>query len=84
LCNRTAEGVELNVVCEAPFAVDLDDRQPLPVYRLEARIAGDVDLAQLEAELIPQRPHLVESALAEVAAFGVVDDDLGVTGRCHA
>jgi hypothetical protein len=84
LCNRTAEGVDLYVVCEAPFAVDLDDRQPLPVGRLEGGIPGDVDLAQLEAELVTQCPHLVERALAEVAAFGVVDDDLRLTGRCHA
>ena len=70
----------LNVVGEAPSAVDLDDRQPLPVGLLEGLVAGDVDLAQLEAELVAQRPHLLERALAEVAALGVVDDDLRAYG----
>jgi hypothetical protein len=80
LCNRSPEGFGLDVVREAAPAVDLDDGQPLPILRLERRVAADVHLAQLEAELVPQRPHLRERALAQVAAFRVVDDDLRALG----
>jgi hypothetical protein len=80
LCNRTAEGVHLHVVRKPPPAVDLDDRQPLPVLRLEGGVPGDVDLAQVEPELPLQLPHLLERSLAEVAALGVVDDDVGGYG----
>ena len=80
MCNRTAEGIDLNVVGKAPSAVDFDDRQPLPVGLLQGLVAGDVDLAQVEAELVAQRPHLFERALAEVAPFGVVDDDVRAYG----
>ncbi len=54
MCNRPAERVGLHVVGEAPPAVDLDDRQPLPVFGLEGGVAGDVDLAQVEAELLAE------------------------------
>jgi hypothetical protein len=84
LCNRTAEGVHLNVVRKAPFAVDLDDRQPLPVGLLQVLVPGDVDLAEVEAELVLQGPHLLERALAEVAAFRVVDDDVRARDISHA
>jgi hypothetical protein len=77
LCNRFPQGLGLDVVREAAPAVDLDDRQPLPVLGLERRVAGDVHLAQLEAELVPERPHLRERALAQVAALRVINDDLG-------
>ena len=83
MCNRPAEGVGLDVVREAPPAVDLDDREPLPVNRLEGLVTRDFDLAQLEAELVAERPHLFERALAEMAACRVVDGDVGLTGRCH-
>jgi hypothetical protein len=80
LCNRTAEGIDLDVVREAPPAVDLDDRQPLAILGLELLVAGDVDLAELEAELVPEGSHLRQRPLAEVAALGVVDDDVGGYG----
>jgi len=76
LCNRTPEGVRLDVVREPPPAVDLDHRQPLPVGRLERRIAADVHLTELEAELVAELPHPDERALAQMAPVGVVDDDL--------
>ena len=64
-------------------AVDLDHRQPLAVDLLERRVAGDVDLAQLEPELVAQRAHLLERALAEMTAGRVKDGDVGLTDRCH-
>ena len=77
MCNRSTEGLGLDVVGETAPAVHLDDGQPLPVLGLERRVAADVHLAQLEAELVPELAHLCERALAQVAAFRVVDDDLG-------
>jgi hypothetical protein len=41
---------------------------------------GDVDLAQVESELRLQLSNLRERALAQVAALGVVDDDVGGYG----
>jgi hypothetical protein len=83
LCNRTPECSELDVVREAPPAVDLDHRQPLPIGRLERRIPADVDLAQLESELVLQPAHLLERALAEVATLRVEDGYVGLTDRCR-
>jgi hypothetical protein len=64
------------VVGKTPPAVDLDHRDPLAVRRLELRVPADVDLSQLEAELHAQPAHLLERALAEVAALRVIDDYL--------
>jgi hypothetical protein len=82
LCNRPAERVGLDVVRETAPPIDLHDRQPLPVLGLEGRVAGDVDLAQIEAELLPQGSHLRERLLAQVAALGVEDGD--ARDRCPA
>ena len=61
-------------------AVDLDDRQPFPVLGLERRVARDVDLVELEAELgVEVRDHAAGS-LTEVTARGVVDDDVRSLG----
>ena len=75
MCNRSTERIDLNVIREAPPTVDLDHRQPLPIGSLEGGIAADVDLLEHESELLPQRAHLAERAVAEVAALGVVDDN---------
>jgi hypothetical protein len=77
LCNRTTKCVDLEVVCKTSAAVDLDDREPLPVFGLERLVAADVDLAQHEAELGLQVPQSSDRGLAEVAPLRVVDDDLG-------
>ena len=76
MCNRPAERFGLHVVRETAPAVDLDHRQPLPVLGLEGRVAADVDLAQVEAELVAERANLFERALAQVTAFCVKDGDL--------
>jgi hypothetical protein len=75
LCNRFPECIGLDVVGEPAPAVDLDDREPLPILGLEGRIAGDVHLPQVEAELVAERPHLRERALAQVTAVSVKDGD---------
>ena len=68
------------MVDEGAFALDLDDRQPLAVPRLELRVAADVDLLQLEPDF---RAHLRDDragAFAEVAALCVVQRDVGGYG----
>ena len=84
MCNRPPEGVELNVVREAPAAVDLHHRKPLPVGLLQRRVAGDVHLSQCESQLLTQASDLCKRALAEMATGRVVDEDGGVRGRAHA
>ena len=69
------ERLGMDVVGEGALAVDLDHGEPLAVARLEARIAADVDLDEVER---PPRPHLLEdraSTLAEVATLRPVEDD---------
>ncbi len=80
MCNRHAEGIDLQVVREAPPPVDLDHRQPLPVGRLEGLVARDVDLPERVAELRLELSHLGQRPLAEMAPLRVVDDDLGGYG----
>ena len=77
MCNRSPEGVGLDVVGEPAPAVDLDDRQPFAVLRLEGGLAGDVDLAQLEAELALELGDDDAGSLTQVAARSVVERDLG-------
>jgi hypothetical protein len=66
----------MDVVDEAPAAVDLDDRDPLAVRRLERGIAVDRDFPQLEAKVVMRRLDYAPSRRAEVAARRRVEDDL--------
>jgi hypothetical protein len=82
LCGElTPEAVGLDVVDEGPNTVDLDDRQPLAIARLELCVAGDVHLLELEAQLLAQRRQLRPRALAEVASLRVIEDDPRVRDR---
>jgi len=47
----------MNVVGKRLLAVDLDNRNQLPVPGLELRVAADVDLAQLEPEFLLKLVH---------------------------
>jgi hypothetical protein len=76
LCNRTAERVRVHVIDEPPAAVDLDDRDPLAVRRLELGVAVDRHLPQLEAELVARSGEDPAGGLAEVAARCGEKDDL--------
>ena len=77
MCNRPAECLRLEVVREAAAAVDLDDREPRAVLRLERLVAGDVHLSQVEAELLLELGDEAAGPLTQVAARGVIDDDVG-------
>jgi len=65
----------VQVVREDPLAFDLDHGQPLAVTRLEVRLAGDVDLLELERLLIAELGQLRSRALAEMAVGSVVEGD---------
>jgi hypothetical protein len=67
----------VHVVDEAPPAVDLDHREPLPILRLQLGIAVDRHLAQLEAELVLRGRDDPSGRLAEVAARRREEDDFG-------
>jgi hypothetical protein len=71
----------VDVVDEGARAVDLDDRQPFAIARLELIVAGDVDLLVREVELRTQPLELPLRAPAQVAARGVVQRDPTDTAR---
>ena len=77
MCDLSAERLRLDEVRERPFAVDLHDRKPLAIPRLELRVAADVDLLQLEPELVPRRVEDPPRGFAEVAPLGVEEGDAG-------
>jgi hypothetical protein len=63
------------VVDRHPGAVDLDHGEPFAVDDLERRIAGDVDLAEREGELVTESQNRLTRSLAEVASGRVVEGD---------
>ncbi len=61
------ECIGLDEERERPLAVDLDDRDRLPVARFEVGVAADVDALEVaRADLLDD----LEGALAEVTAVG--------------
>ena len=77
MCKRPAQRIRVDVMDETPPAVDLHDRDPLAVRRLEPGIAVDGDLPQLEAELVARRRDDAPGRLAEVAARRREENDFG-------
>jgi len=77
LCELPAQRVRLDEVHESLLPVDLDDRDQLPVARLELGIAVDRDLLQLESQLVARSENGLASPLAEVAPGGAVQPDPG-------
>jgi hypothetical protein len=70
----------VDVVHERALAVDLHDRQPLAITGLEVRIAGDVDLLELELVLPARSGDSLPGPPTEVAALCVVENDPGGYG----
>jgi hypothetical protein len=76
LCGHfSAERLPIDVVDEGALAVDLHDRQPLAVSRLQLGVAADVDLVEVEGHLAADLFEDPTGALAEVAALRVVQRD---------
>jgi hypothetical protein len=77
LCGYFAtKRIWIQVVDESPLAVDLHDRKPLAILRLEPRIPADVDFVELEVDLVADLIENRARAFAEVAALRVIQDDL--------
>ena len=73
LCDSAAQGSGVDEVHEGPSAVDLDDRQPLAVLRLECVVARDVDLVEAVAEFTNEygsRLLAERAALRRVERYG--------------
>ena len=66
----------IHVIDESALAVDLHNRQPLAILRLESRVPADVDLVELEVGLLADLFENRARAFAEVAALRVIEDDL--------
>jgi hypothetical protein len=86
LCSgqATPERLRLNVVRARTLAVDLDDRHPLAIPRLELSIAVDRDLLEREPELVAEHVQLRLRALAEVAAVRFVERYPRIRDTSHA
>jgi hypothetical protein len=52
LCELPAECVGRDEVRECLLPVDLDDRDQLPIPRLQVGVAADIDLLELEDEFL--------------------------------
>jgi hypothetical protein len=72
---RLAQARLLDPVDADALAVDLDHGDPGPVGTLELRVAGDVDLGELEVELAAQAFELAPGARAKLAAGREVERD---------
>jgi hypothetical protein len=83
LCEAPPKRLWLHVVRERLPPGDLDDRDQLAVPRLELGIAGDVDLVEREPKLVAKLDERRSRALAQVAAAGVVEDDLTRSDAVH-
>ena len=81
MCAHLAtKGVPRHVVDERLLPVDLDDGKQLSVPALELVVSRDVDLPQIELEVGAQLLERRASALAQMAAGRVVEDDVGNYG----
>ena len=69
------------MVDEGLLTVDLDDRQARAVPRLELRVTGDVDGAELEAEPLRGGHEHQLRVVAQRAVGRAVQDDLDGVGH---
>jgi hypothetical protein len=77
LCGYFApKGIWIHVIDESALAVDLHDRKPPAILRLEPRVPTDVDFIEFEVDLIADLFENGAGPFAEVAALGVIEDDL--------
>jgi hypothetical protein len=84
LCGYFApKSIWVHVVDESALAVDLYDRDPLPVARLERGIAVDLDFLQFERDLLEDLRHDLSRTVAQMATLRVVEDDLCFARSSH-
>jgi len=84
LCGYFAtKSIWIHVIDESALAVDLHDREPLAVARLQLGIAVDFDLLQFERHLLANQRQDLPCALAKVASLCVVEDYLRFARSSH-
>ncbi len=83
MCNRAAQRVGMHVVDEAPPPVDLDDRDPLAVLRLEPGSPSIATSRNSKPSSSRAAHDDAPGRLAQMAAGGGVEAT-SVTGRCPA
>ena len=77
LCGYFAtKRIWIHVIDESALPVDLHDRKPLAILRLEPRLPADIDLLELEVDLLADQFEDRARAFAEVAVLCVIQDDL--------
>jgi hypothetical protein len=77
LCEPPPERVRGDEVGEGANAVDLYDRQQLPIALLERGVAGDVDFLELKRLVLADRLQNAARGRAQVAVGGVEEPDSG-------
>ena len=70
------KSIWIHVIDESALSVDLHNRQPLAILRLEPWIPADVDFLELEVGLFADLFENRARAFAELAALRVIQDDL--------
>lgn len=65
----------VDVVDERALPVDLHDRQPFAITRLELGVAADVDLFEIERRVVAHTNEQVARTFAEVATSSVIERD---------
>jgi hypothetical protein len=84
LCGYFAtKRIWIHVIDESALAVDLHDREPLAVARLQLGIAVDFDLLQFERDLLADLRDDLACPFAQVASLRVVEDDLRFAWSSH-
>ena len=74
----------MNEIRERLLPVDEQDGDPLAVALLEVRVAGDVDLVELEGDVFTDAREHAARVLAKMAAGRAVERDVVPRGRAHA
>ena len=76
------ERLRLDVIGARTLTVDLDDGDQFSVAGLQLRVAVDLDLLEVKAQLGAKLSQLLLGPLAEMAAGRLVENDS--RGRGHA
>jgi hypothetical protein len=84
LCGYFAtKSIWIHVIDKRALPVDLQYGEPLPVPRLQSRIAVDLDLLELERDLEPDPCHDLSRTIAKMATLRVVENDLQFAWSSH-
>jgi hypothetical protein len=84
LCGYFApKSIWIHVIDKCALAVDLHNRKPFPIARLQFRVAVDLHFLQFERDLEADLRHDLFRTLAKMATLRVVEDDLRFAWSSH-